>query len=440
MKDIDFLHQYTDAAKESSTRTRQILLVMIIASILTFVALWNTRAGGWLTWRLHQAKATVDILRNEKAQEEAASTPFNADDFINAPKLCGDLKNKDSLLAGYMRSRFTPDTLRSLDRYNPKLHPPRDLLTALAGEFNRLLKSHSLFERDRFAQVRLRDKTEALRKNIESLQGREPRTLDIMRLNRMLLEDAFPDSISRVNEVMVIPADEQELYLRAMEFTQRPPRRTLLQAEQALVWLQKIRAEQVGQVQVPVLGISFDVNDLGILGGFAFIVLLTWVNYSLWHHSNNLKLAFDFARELDTKGGQRLLYYTYQNLAMRQVLTIPPRPASARGVETIQPTTSPDVPRQGHPARSSISFTDKLIDFVQKGSKLLYALPLFVQLIIVLHDWDTSKTGWEVNPDATRSVLWAGTFFLGVIVILTGLCFYMWSKTYDTWRLVADEI
>lgn len=261
MKDIDFLQQYMDAVQEASNRTRQILIVMIVASILVFAAFWNTREDGWVNSRLKEATLAVDNL--------------------------GDAKTM---------------------------------------------------------------------------------------------------------EAKTLPA----LY--------------------KLQWIQKIRAEQVSQIQVPVIGISFDVNDLGMLGGFAFIVLLIWINYSVWHQSTNLKLAFNFAKKLDKDEPTNLLYYTYQNLAMRQVLTIPPKPATERTSE------------------------GKLKTWLQKASKLLYALPLIVQTIVVGHDWITTDIGNRYNSKATHIVLITEIVFWFLNFILTVICFRIWRRTYETWKAYADDI
>jgi hypothetical protein len=261
MKDVDFLQQYMDAVKEASNRTRQILLVMIVASILVFAAFWNTRQDGWVNSRLRDATLAVEKL--------------------------GDAKTTDATAA-------------------PVLYK--------------------------------------------------------------------------------------------------------------LQWIQKIRAEQVSQIQVPVIGISFDVNDLGMLGGFAFIVFLIWVNYSVWHLSTNLRLALEFAKNLDEQEPTQLLYYTYQNLAMRQVLTIPPKPASIRTSE------------------------GKFKSLLQKASKLLYALPFIVQTIVVWHDWITTDIGNRYNSNATRIVLIMEIAFWCLNGILTIICFYIWRKTYETWKIFADKI
>lgn len=302
MDELDFLKQYTDAAKESTNRTRHILLVMIVASILLFAAVWNSRISGWGYSRLVIARAAQDILKHDQDQR--------------------DWKN---------------------EKYRPV-----DLLETLENKN----------DRDRYERAK-----------------------------KFL-------SMSRV---------------------------TSEQAEPALFWAQQVRAEQVGRIQVPVLGISIDVNDVGMLGGFSLTVLLIWANYSLWHHNNNLRLALDFATEVGEKdlkdGRNRLLYHTYQNLAMSQVLTIPPRPKTKR-----------------------IGGPGFLKTTLRSVSKLLYVLPLFVQAAIVWHDWGTKEIGNMINPEATRTVLITGRVFLALILVLTLMTLFMWATINRRWWRVANSL
>ncbi len=298
MNELDFLPQYVDAAKDSTNRTRHILVVMIIASILMFAAVWNSRFSGWGNTRLRLARATEDIV----AYEPSKSNPD--------PK-------------GWQRN---------------------------------------------------------------------------------------------------IKEGDREIYNKAFDQLQ-DSHRNHYQVQQLLFWDQQIRAEQVGRIQVPVLGINLDVNDIGLLGGITLIVLLMWAYYSLWHHAYNLRVALDFADELgdkqrDDKGINRLLFHTYQNLAMSQVFTIPPRPECIR------------VPQDGQ----------RLKGLLRKASKLLYALPLAVQAIVVWHDWATRHLGYGVSVRGTYIVLATGWGCLLAILFLTVMCFSLWRKINKKWQTVADSL
>jgi hypothetical protein len=70
-------------------------------------------------------------------------------------------------------------------------------------------------------------------------------------------------------------------------------------------------------IHVPFFGFSFDVNDLGLLGGLSFLVILGCFRFFLSREVDNLHISFDEAKRL----GKLPEFYTL--LAMRQVFTVP---------------------------------------------------------------------------------------------------------------------
>jgi hypothetical protein len=91
-------------------------------------------------------------------------------------------------------------------------------------------------------------------------------------------------------------------------------------------------------LRIPFFGIIIDVNDLGLLGGISFIVLLVWYRFCLSREIDNLRLSFsevaggagdfgdDHASHADDgqrARHQRRLREFYNLLAMRQVFTVP---------------------------------------------------------------------------------------------------------------------
>jgi len=75
--------------------------------------------------------------------------------------------------------------------------------------------------------------------------------------------------------------------------------------------------ENIRFVRAPFFGIAFDVNDLGIIGGLALIIILLLMRYSLSREIKNLNVAFREAVHHDQ------LSLFYHALAMRQVFTVP---------------------------------------------------------------------------------------------------------------------
>jgi hypothetical protein len=72
-------------------------------------------------------------------------------------------------------------------------------------------------------------------------------------------------------------------------------------------------------IGIPVLGISVDVNDLSVLSGLSFIVLLSWFAFSLQRYSDNIRELFEGV----ALGKGDCLGDVYDLLGMTQVLTLP---------------------------------------------------------------------------------------------------------------------
>jgi hypothetical protein len=70
-------------------------------------------------------------------------------------------------------------------------------------------------------------------------------------------------------------------------------------------------------LRVPFFGVVVDVNDLGLLGGITFMILLVWYRLSLAREVDNLELYF---AEMKGRAEEREFYNL---LAMRQVFTVP---------------------------------------------------------------------------------------------------------------------
>lgn len=72
-------------------------------------------------------------------------------------------------------------------------------------------------------------------------------------------------------------------------------------------------------IRVPFLGFTFDVNDLGLIAGLGFLVILGCYRFFLSREVDNLRLSFEEAQKI----GKRETREFYTLLAMRQVFTVP---------------------------------------------------------------------------------------------------------------------
>jgi len=171
--------------------------------------------------------------------------------------------------------------------------------------------------------------------------------------------------------------------------------------------LERARTDQVLRVHVPVLGISFDVNELALIGGFTFVVVLMWFRFTLWREYYNLCSTFEAC-------GNNIedLEWCYKYLAMNQVLTVPP-------------TLFKREPRERP--------WGKIV-------RLLYLLPVAIQLAIVVTDCLTFRNGWLISKANTVISIAAGFCFLALTALLTYWCFRLSTEIDREWEAVKARL
>jgi branched-subunit amino acid transport protein len=151
-------------------------------------------------------------------------------------------------------------------------------------------------------------------------------------------------------------------------------------------------------IKVPFFGITFDVNDLGLIGGIALIVLLIMFRFSLIRELDNLEISFKEAIRADQ------LPTLYKLLAMRQVLTIPP----TEGKEKVAIAMS--IP------------------------KVLSFLPWAVLTAILGHDIATYEVGSAISLYHTIVIYIVGAALWAFALIVSIYCLSAWLQIDSTWR------
>lgn len=151
---------------------------------------------------------------------------------------------------------------------------------------------------------------------------------------------------------------------------------------------------------IPFFGAIFDVNELGLIGGFTFVVVLMWFRFTLWREYYNLCSTFEACGSDDQD-----FEACYKYLAMNQVLTVPPT------LFTREPRERP---------------WGKIV-------RLLYLLPVLVQLAVVVNDCITFHNGWLINKPNTIVSIAASFCFLAVTALLTFWCFRLSAEIDGEW-------
>ena len=121
------------------------------------------------------------------------SPAFSASDIINLESFARKLKNppEGDDLSRYLASQFSPETQNLLKAYSGGLNPK--LQEALIDNLNKVIREQAVYEPQRFAGITLSsDATAMLAEN--------PQGPDLMRFNRLLLSEAYPQEIARRHE------------------------------------------------------------------------------------------------------------------------------------------------------------------------------------------------------------------------------------------------
>lgn len=105
--------------------------------------------------------------------------------------LANKLRNVEDPVSQYLRDHFSEQTKRLLDSYDEATPVSEEIRRALIDEFNQMMVNESLYDVKRFKGVELSMETQEL---ISQEKAQFKKTI---RLNRLLLEDAYPNEIEK---------------------------------------------------------------------------------------------------------------------------------------------------------------------------------------------------------------------------------------------------
>lgn len=157
----------------------------------------RTRAGGKIE-KLTISDSIVQAIRTDDA------SLFDAADLKGPAGLASLLRDAGDPLSTYLKGQFSAPMQEMLNTYDSKYLPSQALQEALITELNNLLSSPSLYDPDRFAQVKLTATT--LRWVAQNPQGN-----DLVRLNRWLLQEAYPAELADKDSAIALDSGEVNL-------------------------------------------------------------------------------------------------------------------------------------------------------------------------------------------------------------------------------------
>ncbi|WP_333655717.1 LptE family protein [Dissulfurispira sp.] len=147
--------------------------------------------------------STVSALKNlsqEVVRVISYNTPKN---FAYLLLTASDIKDLESLIVKlyepedpvslYLRGQLSPSTRQMLHEYAESKVSQDKIKPVLVDELNTVIQGISIFDEKRFAHIALTEETKNLIKQ-------NPGGLERMRLNRLLMEEAYPDEIAKLHK------------------------------------------------------------------------------------------------------------------------------------------------------------------------------------------------------------------------------------------------
>lgn len=180
--------------------------------------------------------------------------------------------------------------------------------------------------------------------------------------------------------------------------------RSKRQLQNMLDSLETARMQKVLIIEVPFFGVSFDLNDLGMVSGLTFLAIIMMLRFCLSRELRNLKYIFEVAKN------QGAIAIYYDLLAMRQVFTVP----RAKEYPKSQP--------------------------YELLPKFLIFLPLGVHFVVIGHDLFSIDYGRSISEGNTYFVTFMSILFFLLIMASTKACLKLWKEIDYEWEKQAKDL
>ena len=354
------IRSFVESQIVASNRSRNVLLILSTASVLAFVGFWNSKPLSWMNSRIDVLSRDLEYLKGRKSiiEKETALAKLKAK--CSDEQKAGDASTSaPSSPAPSNRKTIKPVASVTTPKSNPDCSP--ELMTRLESEIKD--ERDFVINGDKYATARAYYHEDELNDN-SLFKG--PSTL--------ALDDL------------------------------------LLKTEEGLKTTLRNRRDNILSVRIPFFGISFDINDLSLVSGITFTIILIWLRLSLWTELNSTQQVFE---RVDVKDLKEVKDY-YEYLGTRQVFTIP------------------------------LSFDEQLKKYGERQWRLmlilLIALPVALQGLLLANDLYTTQIGINISTQNTIIVLISGFFFLATTSVLMFSCLSIVSSINHHWREQAVRI
>lgn len=356
------IRSFVESQIVASNRSRNVLLILSTASILAFVGFWNSKPLSWMNARIEVLSKDLEYLKGRKSiiekEQTLAKLKAKCSDEEKARQSNTPVPSNPRLSNRSAVNRFVPV---ETPKANPDCSP--DLMTRMQSQIEQ--ERNFVINGDEYAATRA-----FYYNHYESTRKHSP----------------FEGPLTPVLDNL------------------------LLKTEESLRTTLRNRRDNVLTLRIPFFGISFDINDLSLISGITFTIILIWLRLSLWTELNSTQQVFE---RVDLKDPKEVKDY-YEYLGTRQVFTIP------------------------------LSFDEQLKKYGERQwrlmIKLLIALPVALQGLLLANDLYTTDIGVSISTPNTIMVLISGFFFLATTFVLMFSCLSIVSAINHHWQEQARRI
>ena len=305
------VEQFIQAFNTSSIRTRTLLIGLLFASILAFIALLDSFVPflSWYSSRIEIRQVALEwfIFPEENPDSEANCKVIcmACDSNKLVAKPTTGIRNDNPKVPGVNSIQEFAKLLEASVKDSLSKWPP--------GEDSVVFKRYKQWDSSQIERI-MRDAVN-LPVYLNFLVKKDnkvelPYWIKIRPFESVKTR-SIPDRKRR-------KALYKSLSRAALAFNGYSPH-TRKEFEYALENLMEAQAENLTLVRMPILGISFDINFLGFISGGIFYALMALLYLSMVREDRNLKTLFQQGwQDEDTDDGR-----LYELLSMYQVLTVP---------------------------------------------------------------------------------------------------------------------
>ena len=151
-------------------------------------------AAAGLVLGSRQADAAVSLFDGKTLdgwlQIENSATALSSGGISDAAALAATITSGSDAVSGYLQRRLPDPVKADLAAYAASSPNAKATIAALVKELNQIISGPPIYDLGRFHDVRLRPET-------AQLVGRNPHGQQLARLNKLLLEDAYPEELTK---------------------------------------------------------------------------------------------------------------------------------------------------------------------------------------------------------------------------------------------------